>query len=453
MCSTIVGLVIDPDDLAPDAVLSRLREQRSVADAAEASILVLAARWADLHPAREGHQAAFESDTLPGVAWDAPAELDLALGMGHDAGSHLIHDALELRHRLPHTWQRITTGHVQAWRGRRIAQATLDHDDDVAAHIDDTIAPLAHRVGPVTTARLIDEAMARLHPAERELAQLQALAHRHATLHDTVSHDGVAHMDIHADLKDLLDFNDTLAAVAAALASQGSTETLDVRRSLAVGVLADPCHAAALLDPVSAPTGAAAARPRKQLVLHVHLSHDALAGLDPVGRCETGAQPLLERQIRDWCGRTDTHLRVQPVIDLTEHAQTTAYEIPDRLRTQIQLRSPTCTFPWCTRAARTCDLDHTIAHSNRSDPDGGGRTCTCNLTPLCRRHHRLKTLTGWGYTTVEPGTHLWTSPLHRSYLRDASGTRDVTPTHPPPTDGCQHRPSTSIADDTSPPAD
>ena len=80
----------------------------------------------------------------------------------------------------------------------------------------------------------------------------------------------------------------------------------------------------------------------------------------------------------------------------------------------------TCVFPWCTRSARRCDIDHTIPAAR------GGPTCPCNLAPLCRRHHRIKTHGGWTYTTLEPGTYLWTSRHGYQYLRDPHGTLDVS---------------------------
>jgi hypothetical protein len=64
------------------------------------------------------------------------------------------------------------------------------------------------------------------------------------------------------------------------------------------------------------------------------------------------------------------------------------------------------------------------------DPaDGGppGQTATDNLACLCRLHHRMKTHGGWTYTMVEPGVFLWTSPHGYTYLRDPSGTTDLTP--------------------------
>jgi hypothetical protein len=70
----------------------------------------------------------------------------------------------------------------------------------------------------------------------------------------------------------------------------------------------------------------------------------------------------------------------------------------------------TCRFPHCEHPAERCDLDHVIDYKN------GGTTCPCNLEPLCRRHHRLKTHGGWRvrFSTrsqrYPAGTVHWTSP-------------------------------------------
>ena len=66
-------------------------------------------------------------------------------------------------------------------------------------------------------------------------------------------------------------------------------------------------------------------------------------------------------------------------------------------------------------------MDHVIPYSE------GGPTASDNLGPLCRRHHRLKTHhSGWGYTVLEPGCYLWSSPHGYQFLRDHRGTTDVT---------------------------
>ncbi len=163
--------------------------------------------------------------------------------------------------------------------------------DDVCDHLDATLAEVAHKVGSMTLDRLLDEALLLLHPEEREIAQIEALDRCHATLHPgSINDTGVAEMTLRADWKDLHDFDLALSEVAAALATtdpdQGRhADTLDVRRARAVGVLADPAAAAALLARRPAP------KPRKRATLVVHLSLDALEGRDPACAARRSAAP------------------------------------------------------------------------------------------------------------------------------------------------------------------
>ena len=54
-------------------------------------------------------------------------------------------------------------------------------------------------------------------------------------------------------------------------------------------------------------------------------------------------------------------------------------------------------------------LDHTDPHHQ------GGRTCECNLAPLCRHHHRCKQAEGWWLAQPEPGILVWRTPAGRTY--------------------------------------
>ena len=80
-----------------------------------------------------------------------------------------------------------------------------------------------------------------------------------------------------------------------------------------------------------------------------------------------------------------------------------------------------CIRDSCYRPAEACDCEHRVSHED------GGPTCSCNQAPACRGHHRAKTTGGWSYVTVEPGVYLWSSPLGYQFLKDATGTLDVTP--------------------------
>ncbi|WP_435746452.1 HNH endonuclease signature motif containing protein [Nocardioides sp. SYSU DS0663] len=464
--------------VTPAALLDRVRAAREAADAAEVELLVLAVEWAHAHPALEGQQAwgvpgvpvpgvareerhadgvvrkvaaapvegfLFGIDAagdaeppselagLPLVRWDAPAAFAAANSMSTEAGQALIRDALTLRHRLPKVWRRTVAGEVPAWRARRVAQAVLARPDDVATYVDDHVAPVAGSVGVTRLDRLVDEAMLRLHAEERELAQLEALDARYVRLDErTLNHTGLAELVVRGDWKDLHDVEATIGRLAGVLGREGQAghgESLDVRRSMAVGVLADPAAAHALLhgeEPGGRPRGCRSGCGSRRIVLYLHLTDAAVWGFDTVGRNQTAARPELEQTIRSWCGRTDTHLTVKPVIDLAEHHHVEAYEVPDRLREQVALRDPQCVFPWCTRPAKACDCDHITAYAT----DGtGGPTCSHNTAPLCRRHHRLKTHAGWTYRPVDPvidpGVYAWTDPHGHHYLRGPTGTRII----------------------------
>ena len=195
-----------------------------------------------------GDDPADEDLLIPGIAWDAPAAFSAALGMSTQAGEGLIRDALVLRHRLPQVWARVQALEVPAWRARRIASAVFSRPADVSEYLDEHVAPVAEKVGIITVDRLIDEAMLRLHAEERELAQLEALDATHATLHEeSINDTGIADMSLRAEWADLHDFDTTLTDLAHCLEPAHAQEPFEARRARAIGIIADPAHAAALL--------------------------------------------------------------------------------------------------------------------------------------------------------------------------------------------------------------
>lgn len=421
-------------------LLVQVRSERAVRDAADVRILVLATEWADRHtvdpsaPARPalpfleerpgGDPDDIEWRGLPTLRWDTVASFAAALGMPTAGGRALVRDALVLQHRLPRVWERIIGNEVQAWRGRRIAQTVLGAHDDVVAYVDAEIAHRAAEIGMVTLDLALDEAMLRLHPEEREIAQLEALDARYARLDErSLNHTGVADFAIRGDWADLSAFDDSVGDVAAALARSGCEESLDVRRSMAVGVLADPERALAVLTDGPPP------RAQRRIALTVHLGDANLLGLDPV-TLDADGRPLLDQVVRDWCGRPDMRVWVRPIrhcggcADCSDHP----HDGPDpyvptaRDRERVELRDRHCVFPFCTRAARRCDCDHVVPHAR------GGPTCACNLAALCRHHHRLKTHAGWTYTIIEPGVYLWLDRYGQHFLRTRDGTTDLTRT-------------------------
>ena len=104
-------------------------------------------------------------------------------------------------------------------------------------------------------------------------------------------------------------------------------------------------------------------------------------------------------------------IRITPLaVGACDHRNEEPGYTPSRLlRHLIEARTASCTAPGCRRPAAQCDQDHTIPYQ------AGGRSCQCNLGPLCRRHHRCKQAHGWTLEQPEPGIFVWITPAKRRY--------------------------------------
>jgi hypothetical protein len=122
--------------------------------------------------------------------------------------------------------------------------------------------------------------------------------------------------------------------------------------------------------------------------------------------CATRSQPAAGTE-SGWRFTVTLTALADPVCDHTRESP--HYRPPPSLRHLIQIRNTCCTAPGCRMAASACDDDHSVPFGQ------GGRTCECNLGPLCRHHHRVKQAQGWRLTQPEPGVFVWDTPSGRSY--------------------------------------
>ena len=235
----------------PAGVLSAVRTDRALVDAGEARMLQAAVAWAALHSVDSITHAAtyhdFGGDTgMPVAGPGAPlvsefsiVEFAAAIGLPTEAGKAYLGEAVELRYRLPRLWARVVSGDLQAWKARKVAKATIVLSAEAAVYVDRHLAPVAHKVGPTQTDRLIDEAIARFMPDEAERRRKQAADGRRLDI-DTrqASLQGTATVYGELDVADALDLDTALSAGAEALKNLGSTDSLDVRRAVAAGELA-----------------------------------------------------------------------------------------------------------------------------------------------------------------------------------------------------------------------
>ncbi|HET6653973.1 MAG TPA: hypothetical protein VFH10_15125 [Nocardioides sp.] len=140
--------------------------------------------------------------------------------------------------------------------------------------------------------------------------------------------------------------------------------------------------------------------PPPPATLYVHVSRESLVSGAGVARME-GVGPLTIGQASEFLQHS--HVTIRPVIDLDQDRPVDCYEVPDRLRDLMHLRTPASAFPYSSATGRRMDLDHTIPWADTGPP---GQTRIGNLGKLTRFEHRVKTHgKGWRHRQPEPGVH------------------------------------------------
>ncbi len=420
-----------------ETLLGALRANRSAAADLEVERLELTVDWAVENTVEaDGEWAAYQVSlfgdrALPIAGPGAPLvsefalmEYAAALGMSTDSGKAYVGKTLELRYRLPRLWEQVVSGRLPVWRAMRVAEQTGALPIEAAAEVDVALAPAAGTCSWAQIGRLVEEALARHDPAAAEERRRRSADGRRFDVEtDLVDTSGTVLVSGCLDLVDALDLEAAVSRTATQLGELGSTESFDVRRSMAVGEIARQ-QLALDLD-----TGEIHPGHGRSVVLNVHLTEAAIAGVGGnIARCGNTRTPVLLDQVKDWC-QSAGQITVVPIKDLDAHHHVEAYEIPDRIKQQTELLDHTCVFPHCNRRAEACDHDHIDPHQ----PDGtGGATCSHNIAPLCRRHHRAKTHGRWRYRRIHATGYEWTTPHGYRIVRDHHGTHPAIPPDPAP---------------------
>ncbi len=481
-------------------VLDLLVGQRRAGDRAEADLLVGVVQLVDLFPVLDPEDAAYVASNdrpltaaeagpstrvplagtgCPQIHADGVAALGAALGIPYRTALSLVGETLELCYRLPRLWGLVQTGRLQAWKARRVARET--HFLSVAAveFVDRHLAVTGIRNHlPANLGPILTMAVNRCDPDLAEGREEAALAARHVSFEYSTSTDSGATADLTArlDLLDALDLDHQISAMATAMGKLGDTDSLDVRRAHALGMLADPQHTLRIfgdltdtaLDPTtssdtgdhgeagdstvtrgSAGLAEAAVRGVRggiggrlhatgaTLYLHITAADLAVAaGTDAADRARSGAAPggaarveklnaISLTLLRDWLQRTD-HVTIRPVLDPARTDALDPHDPPAWMRETVILRDQTCVFPGCTTDARCCDQDHITPYQPMDQGGPPGQTSLANLASLCRRHHGLKTRRVWAYQRLPDNHYEWTSPHGHVYLTHPGARPDRT---------------------------
>ncbi|KQM16303.1 hypothetical protein ASF83_10685 [Plantibacter sp. Leaf171] len=439
-----------PSDVFADRIASftdrfvDLARRRSALDAEEARLLAEAFAYADATASALVSASTTSTDARDLARRSMCASLAIATRMSEPTLQARVGDAEALVHHAPAVLEALAQGSISGGHARAITDQLRDVPAEGRAVFLEQVLPVATRS---TAARLRQRARVvreRLHPESFTARRARSIADRRVELEAAA--DGMAWVHLFTTAPLAHAIRNRLDAVAVPARIAGDTRTLaqlraDALASLAVAGTVHDDVGPIPVDPEttgtftwlpgSAPLDAAA-----------RIAEEAVAAgatpllAEPVGieaRIRATVQmtvPALSALgVTDEPGELDGYGPIDPdtaarlavtapsMTRILTNPETGAvlsvgrgqYRVPADLARAVRLRDTTCRAPGCGRAARSCDLDHSVAWQD------GGTTAVDNLACLCRHHHRLKHLPGWNLEHHPGGVLTWTTPDGRRH--------------------------------------
>ena len=405
----LVQMIIDSEIEERIAGRRKLRLALELAERHVVDDVLRAAHWCDADP--RDIEETIGGEGTPMIASEAVEILATALGISARSAMQLLSDALDLYYRLPQLWWAMDDLDVAPWRARKIAAATHFLSPKAAQYVEHQVLDIADSCGPVKLDRIVQDAATRFDPVEQTEAEDEAKAAWGVRVEDLTLGPwaGTSSMQLVGPTPTIHAFNDLL--------SKGAHDQLDPSLAAEEQSPLEHRKIAALNSLISATSTGV---PTKA---YVHFDLTDLPDKLAFGAVERFG-PLTIRTIKEWLGTT--RFTLQPVLRMDRGDAVDQHDPPAWMRELVTLRDAECAFPWCHKNSRDCDLDHIEPYVEMDDGGPPGQTRPDNLAPLCRRHHRAKTLRGWTYTRNTDGTYTWTSKHGRQFTVHTDGrvTRD-----------------------------
>lgn len=344
-----------------------------------------------------------------------PLEVAAIKGISVAAATWLIRDVINLEARHPALWRTVQAGNVPPHKAFTIARLAAQYEltQEQTLHIDEQLAGKIGRIGWQRLLRLTRGLIAQIAGDKIEAATKGARDARFVRAAPDQDQPTVTELWARLDTIGAHQLETTIQALATSLKTQGDTDELDVRRAKALGILATPARAQAIL------AGSDDQRYLPRTKVYLHLTPDMLTGDSSLARSET-LGPITKTMLADLFS---THrITITPVLhDSDTEPAVDSYEIPNRIRETVTLRDACEVFPYSSRTARGLDLDHTQPYQ----PGADGQTRPDNLGPLTRRVHRAKTAGRWQLRQPRAGTFWWRSTRGNEYRVSPAGTDDL----------------------------
>ena len=397
---------VDWDRLAPaDLVVVLRAQQRQIAH-----------YQAGLHWTANRIVAAYEDSDQEGpmelreAADGAAAEIGAALRFTRRSAELTTALAVELLRRLPAVWGALLAGQIDLPRARVLVGGTVHLDPAAAQTVVDMVLPDA---GLLTTGQLAARLRKLCIQADPEAAKKRyesSIEDRRLVLeaNDT----GTANllgMDLTPHIAATI--KRRINRQARRLRRNGDDRTMDqLRADIYLDLLRrrETRMGADRADADSVPVDGG---------VHLTVAPETLAGHNDNPGEIRGFGPVIAdiaRQVADgqvgcpWTWSLRDPDTGQTMDDGITRRRPTAAQ-----RRTIEALNPTCVHPGCRMPSTDCDIDHTVPYSERPV------TCTGDLAPLCRHHHRIRHAFGWSYRRLGGGDYLFRSPL--GHLHTTSG--------------------------------
>ena len=253
------AVIEDQDAAGTLASLARLRRVRVEA---ERDVFLLVAHFADLCHADSVQRTAARPGGVftgmervvclggvgtPLVREFAASEVAGELEISSYAARALLADVLDVRHRLPRLWARVTACEVATWVARKVAVATRDLTPEQALFVDAGVAEYAD--GRLSWSRFETVLEARVVEADPEAAaarEAAAAAEQFAKVGRSNEH-GQKTLYVRSTAAVITRIDATLDYLCQALRALGETENADELRVKAMLLLANPLQAVELL--------------------------------------------------------------------------------------------------------------------------------------------------------------------------------------------------------------
>jgi hypothetical protein len=392
-------------DLADALVANRLERLE-----AEARGFGLVAAWCDEHdeqtvpataatgrarPAGAERARKVGADGTPLVAEFACAELGVLLHLPAGSAGSLMRDALDVRHRHPRLWEALRGLRAQVWQARHVARrvhaAGLSLEQ--ARWVDAQTTPYVETLPWYRFTDLVEAKIVEADPAAAQ-ARVRARALEQFVATGQCNEFGLKTVVAKAQAGDVIFFVAMCERIAQVLLLKGNAAPLQVRRAAAIGILAHPHRAAALLeefaltdtgtvpppapaedDTVAVPVGEHEMHPcdndaddepsrppglprlrldpdlcRPAATLYVHMSEHTLRAATQgeaggVVRAED-AGVVTAGQVQDWLGHAQ--VRMVKVLDLAGQVPVDGYEVPAAMAEAVEVRNPFSVAPYGT---------------------------------------------------------------------------------------------------------